>query len=162
MFAEDPSTYAGERRSKMNFTLSSARALLKGAMSAATTPLKVMLVEDHAAFRQALTYLLSDDPGLEVVAQAGSVAEAKEALEGGDLDGALDVAVVDLTLPDGDGRELIGELRRSSPGVRVMVLSATVWAGDVEEVIGAGADAVHDKVRPYSTIAEEVKRLAGR
>ena len=131
-------------------------------MSAATTPLKVMLVEDHAAFRQALTYLLSDDPGLEVVAQAGSVAEAKEALEGGDLDGALDVAVVDLTLPDGDGRELIGELRRSSPGVRVMVLSATVWAGDVEEVIGAGADAVHDKVRPYSTIAEEVKRLAGR
>jgi DNA-binding NarL/FixJ family response regulator len=131
-------------------------------MSAATTPLKVMLVEDHAAFRQALNFLLSDEPELEVIAQAGSVAEAKEALEGGGLDGALDVAVVDLSLPDGDGRELIGELRRSSPGVRIMVLSATVWAGDVEEVLRAGADAVHDKVRPYSNIAEEVKRLAGR
>jgi DNA-binding NarL/FixJ family response regulator len=131
-------------------------------MSAATTPLKVMLVEDHVAFRQALNFLLSDEPELEVIAQAGSVAEAKEALEGGGLDGALDVAVVDLILPDGDGRELIGELRRSSPGVRIMVLSATVWAGDVEEVLRAGADAVHDKVRPYSTIAEEVIRLAGR
>jgi DNA-binding NarL/FixJ family response regulator len=131
-------------------------------MSAATTPLKVMLVEDHVAFRQALNFLLSDEPELEVIAQAGSVAEAKEALEGGGLDGALDVAVVDLILPDGDGREFIGDLRRSSPGVRIMVLSATVWAGDVEEVLRAGADAVHDKVRPYSTIAEEVKRLAGR
>jgi DNA-binding NarL/FixJ family response regulator len=126
------------------------------------TPLKVMLVEDHTAFRQALTYLLSDDPELEVVAQAGSVAEASEALEGGNLDGALDVAVLDLILPDGDGRDLIGRLRHSSPDVRIMVLSATVWAEDVEEISKAGADAVLDKVRPYSRIAEEVRRLAGR
>ena len=127
----------------------------------ATTPLKVMLVEDHLTFRQALTILLSDDPHLEVVAQAGSVAEAREALEGGGLDGALDVAVVDLALPDGDGRELIDELRRSSPGIRIMVLSATVWAEEVEEIRRAGADAVFDKVRSYWTIAEEVRRLAG-
>jgi DNA-binding NarL/FixJ family response regulator len=125
-----------------------------------TTSLKVMLVEDHAAFRQALTYLLSDDPGIEVVAQAGSLAEARGALEGGDLDGGVDVAVLDLALPDGDGRELIGELRRSSPGVRVVVLSATIWAEHVEEIRGAGADAVLDKVRSYSTIAGEVRRLA--
>ena len=132
-------------------------------MSAATTPLKVMLVEDHAAFRQALTYLLSDDPELEVVAQAGSLAEAKEALDGGGLDGDLDVAVLDLELPDGDGRVLIGPLRRSSPGIRIVVLSATVWTEQVEEVLSrVGADAVLDKVRSYWTIAEEVRRLAGR
>ena len=142
-------------------TLSSVRDLLRGTMSA-TAPLKVMLVEDHAAFRQALTFLLSDAPELEVVAQASSVAEAREVLEGGDLDGALDVAVLDLALPDGDGRELIGELRRSSPGIRIMVLSATVWASDVDEILGAGADAVLDKVRSYWTLAEEVRRLAGR
>jgi len=128
----------------------------------ATTPLKVMLVEDHLAFRQALAFLLADDPELEVVAQAGSLAEASEALEGGDLDGALDVAVLDLALPDGDGIELIGELRRSSPGVRIMVLSATVWAGQIDEVLRAGADTVLDKVRSYWTIAEDVRRLAGR
>jgi DNA-binding NarL/FixJ family response regulator len=126
----------------------------------ASTTVRVMLVEDHTAFRQALTFLLSDDPELEVVAQAGSVVEAREALDGGGLDGALDVAVVDLALPDGDGREIIGELRRSSPGVRIMVLSATVWSADDEEILGAGADVVHDKVRSYSTIAQEVRRLA--
>jgi DNA-binding NarL/FixJ family response regulator len=128
----------------------------------ATTPLKVMLVEDHAAFRQALTILLSNDPELEVVAQAGSLAEARELLDGEGLEGGLDVAVLDLALPDGDGGELLGELRRSSPGVRIMVLSATVWAGHVEELRRAGADAVFDKVRSYWTIAEDVRRLAGR
>jgi DNA-binding NarL/FixJ family response regulator len=127
-----------------------------------TTPLKLMLVEDHAAFRHALTTLLSADPELEVIAQAGSLVEAKEALDGGDLDGGLDVAVLDLALPDGDGRELIGELRRWSPGIRIMALSATVWAADVEEIRRAGVDVVFDKVRPYWSIAEEVRRMAGR
>jgi DNA-binding NarL/FixJ family response regulator len=133
----------------------------------ATTPLKVMLVEDHATFRYVLTMLLSADPELEVVAQAGSLLEAKETLGGGDLDGGdleggLDVAVLDLALPDGDGREIIGELRRSSPGIRIMVLSATVWAGHAEVVRRSGADVVLDKVRSYSTIAEEVRCIAGR
>jgi chemotaxis response regulator CheB len=58
-----------------------------------TEALKVMLVEDHLAFRQALTFLLSDDPKLEVVAQAGSLAEAREALDGEGFRGRLDVAV---------------------------------------------------------------------
>ena len=124
------------------------------------TTVRIMLVEDHTAFRQVLTFLLSDDPELEVVAQAGSVAEAREALEGG-LGETLDVAVVDLVLPDGDGREIIRELRRSSPGVGIMVLSATVRFEDNEEILEAGADVVLDKVRSYSTIAEEVRRLAG-
>ena len=124
----------------------------------ATKPLRVMLVEDHTAFRQALALLLSHEPDLEVVAQAGSLAEARQAL----LEGRLDVAVLDLALPDGDARALIGELRRSNPGVRIVVLSATVWAGHVEELRKAGADAVFDKVRSYWTIAEDVRRLAGR
>jgi DNA-binding NarL/FixJ family response regulator len=117
-----------------------------------------MLVEDHIAFRQALAFLLSHKPDLEVVAQAGSLAETREA----PLEGRLDVAVVDLGLPDGDGRELFAELRRSNPGVSVVVLSATIEAGHVEEVLRAGADAVLDKVEAPLIIAEEVRRLAGR
>jgi DNA-binding NarL/FixJ family response regulator len=137
------------------------RVSLKYYMSSTTESVKVMVVEDHIAFRQALTYLLSDDPGLEVVAQAGSLAEAREALDRDGIHAPLDVAVLDLALPDGDGRELIGELRRTHPSIRIMVLSATVWAEEAEEVRRAGADAVLDKVRSYMTIAEEVRRLGG-
>jgi DNA-binding NarL/FixJ family response regulator len=118
--------------------------------------IRVLLVEDHAAFREALAFLLGGEPDIEVVAQAGSLAEARAA-----LGGTLDVAVVDLGLPDGDGGELIGELRRASPGAAVLVLSATVGPGRLDDVRKAGADAALAKVASPPIIAQEVRRLAG-
>ena len=137
---------------------SSARASLKGDMSATGT-VRVMLVEDHAAFRQALAFLLEhEESDIEVVAQAGSLAGARDAL----LDGRLDVAVLDLVLPDGDGSELIGELRLRNPGVSVVVLSAAMGPGDLDEAVKAGADAVLDKMESIPAIAGEVRRLGVR
>ena len=115
-----------------------------------------MLVEDHIAFRQSLALLLSREPDLEVVAQAGSLAEAREL-----LNSRLDVAVLDLSLPDGDGRELIGELQRANAGISVLVLSVMLGPGHLDEVVKAGADAVLHKVASPSSIVEEVRRLAG-
>jgi len=132
-----------------------------GDMSA-TSKVRIMLVEDHIAFRQALAFVLThDEPDLEVVAQVGSLAEAREALEG-PLDGHLDVvAVVDLGLPDGDGRELFGELHRANPSISIVVLSATLEAGHLEEVVKAGADAVLEKVVSSLSLASEVRRVVG-
>ncbi len=127
-------------------------------MSATRRPIRVMLVEDHAAFRQALALLLSHESDLEVVAQAGSLAQAREAL----LDaGRLDVALLDLALPDGDGTDLIGELRRRHPGISIVVLSAAMGPGDLDEAVKGGADAVLDKIESIPTIAYEVRRLGG-
>jgi DNA-binding NarL/FixJ family response regulator len=123
-----------------------------------TRPIRVVLVEDYAAFRQALAFLLANEPDLEVVAQAGSLAQAREALI--DEEG-LDVAVLDLALPDGNGGDLIGELRRRNPGVSGVVLSATMGPGDLDEAVEAGADAVLDKIESLPTIAREVRRLGG-
>ena len=58
---------------------------------------RVMLVEDHAVFRQALSSILDRQQDIDVVAQAGSLAEARQCL------GGVDVMVLDLALPDGDG-----------------------------------------------------------
>jgi DNA-binding NarL/FixJ family response regulator len=117
---------------------------------------RIMLVEDHAAFRQSLASLLSQEPDLEVVAQAGSLAQARQM-----LDTSLDVAVLDLALPDGDGRDLIGELRRRHSGISILVLSLMLGPGRLEEVLNAGADAVLHKVVSPPTIVEEVRHLAG-
>ena len=131
------------------------------------TPLKVMLVEDHAAFRQALLFVLESEQGLEVIAQAGSLAEATEALggggggDGGGLGGRPDVALVDLLLPDGEGTELVGELRRANPSIKVIVLSAELWPWRIEELSRAGVDAVLDKVQSPRQIAREVRREGG-
>jgi DNA-binding NarL/FixJ family response regulator len=124
-------------------------------------PLKVMLVEDHAPFRQALAFVLRSEQGLEVIAQAGSLAEARRALDGGGLGGRLDVALIDLILPDGDGTELVGDLRRANPSIKVIVLSAELWPRRVEELSRAGVDAVLDKVQSPRQIAREVRREGG-
>jgi two-component system response regulator DesR len=130
-------------------------------MSTPTTSLKVMLIEDDTTFREALAFVLDKEQELEVIAQAGSLAGAREALGGG-LQGRLDVALLDLALPDGDGTELIGELRRSNPSIKVMVLSATIEAGRVEELmLRAGVDAVLDKWLSPRQIAREVRREGG-
>src|ERR687897_339899 len=113
----------------------------------ATRTLRVMLVEDHLSFRQALTFLLSHEPDLEVVAQAGSLAQARKM-----LDTPLDVAILDLALPDGDGRDLIGELRRRNADISVLILTVMLGPGHLEEVMKAGADAVLHKVASPQTI----------
>lgn len=73
---------------------------------------RVLLVDDHGSFRRALAMYLEREADLEVVGEAGSVAEgcglAREGVR-------FDVAVVDLGLPDGDGVDLIRELRRHQP-----------------------------------------------
>jgi len=124
-------------------------------MSAPTTA-RVILVEDHLAFRQALAFLLSQEPDLEVVAQAGSLAEARKMLHI-----PLEVAVLDLSLPDGDGSDLIGELHRANADISVLVLSVMLGPSHLEEVMKAEADAVLHKVASPTTIVEEVRRLAG-
>src|SRR5215210_9410848 len=113
--------------------MSSVRDSLKANMSA-IRPIRVMLVEDHIPYRQAIAFLLNLGPDLEVVAQAGSLAQAREALL---AKGRLDVVVLDLALPDGDGSDLIGELRQSNPGVSVLVLSAAIGLEDLDEVAKA-------------------------
>jgi DNA-binding NarL/FixJ family response regulator len=151
-----PRTPVNKKRREI-IALSSARASLKADIMSTIRIIRVMLVEDHAAFRQALASLLSQEPDVEVVAQAGSLAQARQL-----LDTPLDVAVLDLALPDGDGRELIGELRRRNADISVLVLSVMLGPSHLEEVLKAGADAVLHKVASPPKIVEEVRRLGSK
>jgi DNA-binding NarL/FixJ family response regulator len=102
--------------------------------------IRVLLVDDRADFRRTFARLLERQPDLEVVAAAGSLAEGRTMLEG------VDVAIIDRGLPDGDGLELIGELRAVNPGARVLVISSTVEMRHPTDAIEAGADGVIDKL----------------
>jgi DNA-binding NarL/FixJ family response regulator len=124
-------------------------------------PLKVMLVEDHHAFRRALAGVLEGERGLEVVAEAASLAAAREALARGGLGGRLDVALIDLLLPDGEGTELVGVLRRANPSIKVIVLSADLRPRRIDELLRTEVDAVLDKVQSPRQIAREVRREGG-
>jgi DNA-binding NarL/FixJ family response regulator len=85
--------------------------------------IRVLLVEDHASFRQPLACLLRREQDIAIVGQAGSLAGVRQALEG------IDVAIVDLGLPDGSGVELVQELRTVNPHGAVLVLTARGLSG---------------------------------
>jgi two-component system response regulator DesR len=118
-------------------------------------PIRLMIVEDHADFRELMEVLLGREPDIDLLAQAGSLAEARShatRLE-------LDVAVLDLGLPDGSGADLIADLRRASPTVRVMVLSASLDPAGIEKARSAGADEILDKLTPVEEVLATVRRL---
>ena len=97
---------------------------------------KILLVDDHPIVRQGLRRLIASEPGLEVCAEAESVHEARRAIR----DHRPDVVVVDISLREGDGIELIKDVRAHYPSLPLLVLSMhdeTVYA---ERLLGAGAN----------------------
>jgi DNA-binding NarL/FixJ family response regulator len=116
---------------------------------------RVMIVEDHADFRDLMEILLDRQPDIELLAKAGSLLEARAQAARVELD----VAVLDLGLPDGDGADLIADLRRASNEVRVLVLSASLDPAGIEKARSAGADEILDKLTPVDEILATVRRL---
>ena len=119
-------------------------------------PIRVLLVEDHASFRQALAFMLEREPGFEVAGQVGSLAEARQ-LNGEALEN-VDVAIIDLALPDGDGLELIEDFS-SQPRMTTLVLSASLEPGRFARAVEAGASGVLHKSTPIKDIVEAVQML---
>ena len=122
---------------------------------AQTRRTRVMIVEDHADFRDLMEVLLGRQPDIDILGQAGSLAEARD--QAARLE--LDVAILDLGLPDGSGADLIADLRRASPGMRVMVLSASLDPVGIEKARSAGADEILDKLTPVEEVLATVRRL---
>lgn len=116
--------------------------------------IRVLLVEDHAVFRQALALAFGLEPNLEVVAQAGSVAEGEQQLEG------IDIAVFDLDLPDGNGASLIKKLHDVNRRAEALVLTASVRQLDLARAVEAGAAGLLHKSTPLNEIVEAVQRVA--
>ena len=116
-----------------------------------------MIVDDHTSFRQPLAFMLDREPDLAVVAQVGSVADAREALE--DTGVAVDVAVVDLVLPDGSGSEVIDELQALRPQILALVLSAHSDRVRLTRAIEACAAGILHKSSGLKEIVDAVRRL---
>jgi two-component system, NarL family, response regulator DevR len=117
----------------------------------------VMLVDDHVSFRQPLAFMLGWEPDISIVAQAGSLAEARDLLL--EANSPVDVAVVDLDLPDGLGLGLMDVLRDVHPHAVVLILSAHSDEGRRARAIDAGAASVMHKSSPVEEILDAIRRL---
>ncbi len=117
-----------------------------------TAAIRLVLVDDHIAFRKTLALILKREPDLAVLAQAGSVVDAREMLVG--VRGGVDVALIDLQLPDGDGVKVIADIGVMHPRARILALTAVIDPAHHARAIDAGAVKIISKAaQPAEIIA---------
>ncbi len=114
---------------------------------------RLLLVEDHPAFAEAMQTILVRSPLVDAVLVARTLEEGRDLAFGGS---GFDLAVVDLRLRDGDGSELVKEIKEGMPEKPVLVLSN---AFDLSDALRAGADAALRKDASLEELLGTVERL---
>lgn len=117
---------------------------------------RVVLVDDHGLIRDGLRRAFERAGSFEVVAEAGSVAEGKAAVESH----APDVLVVDVGLPDGSGMDVVRAARATRRDMGIVVL--TMYSGDdqVFAAMEAGASAFVNKDSPADDVVSAARHAA--
>ena len=103
-----------------------------------STPLRVLVVDDHPVFREGFAALLASMDDVTVVATAGDGRQALEAVERIGPEG-VDVVVMDVQMPVLDGVQATSRLRASHPQVGVVVLTMSEEDSTVLDAVRAGA-----------------------
>lgn len=96
---------------------------------------RLLIVDDHAVVRDGIRWMLGNGDGVEVSGEAGSAAEAMEAISSD----CPDVLLLDIHLPDVSGLELLKDIRKRFPDLPVVMLTMSDDPEYVEEAIRAGA-----------------------
>lgn len=122
----------------------------------------VMLVDDHEVVRSGYRRFLEADPMLSVCAEAASAAEAYAVLQSLDQDGALpDLTVVDVSLGDRSGLELIDRCTRRYPGLRMLVFSMHEDATLIGRALSAGARGYVSKSSAPEIVLDAIATIRG-
>ncbi len=118
--------------------------------------IRVILCDDHAVVRRGIREMLSEAVDIQVVAEAGSYAEVREALRST----ACDVLVLDLNLPGRGGLEVLASLRESSSPIKVLVVSMFPEDQYAIRCLRAGAQGYLNKAGEPGELVTAVRTVA--
>ena len=97
------------------------------------------------------------EPDLEVVSQAGSVAEGRQRM----AEGGIDTAIVDIPLPDEGAEHMVRELHEANPSIPVLTLTVIEDEEVTDRFLKAGASEVLPKSISFGEVLAAVRRLGG-
>lgn len=129
---------------------------LRQSVAAPPTPVKIVIVEDQTMIRDLLVWACQSSFARATVEQAADGAKALERCR------ALppDLIILDLELPDGDGLDLLPELRKLAPGAKVIVLSSHTDDVTVHRVMQKHVEGFVDKnSQPLEMLREAVQTV---
>jgi len=121
-----------------------------------SSPSRVVVVDDHPIMRFGLSRLIGSIEGVEVVGEAGTASEALRQVESL---GEVDLVVVDMSLPDRSGLELIKDLRAMFPDIKCLVISSHDEAVYAERVLRAGGRGYMMKDRAPEFLEAAVRQV---
>jgi len=119
-------------------------------------PLRVLVVDDHEMFSEALALLFERQPGIELLAAVSSGEEAIEVCR----TEAPSVVLMDVDLPGMDGIEATRRIRELCPGTRVVMLTALESHTLIASALAAGACGYVPKTRASEDLLDVVRRAA--
>jgi DNA-binding NarL/FixJ family response regulator len=117
--------------------------------------LKLLLVDDHAIFREGLRALLDMEEDFVVIGEASSGKEAVAMVEAD----SPDVTLLDLHLPDGSGSDFCREIVKASPETKVLILSAYDDDQEISTALVAGASGYVLKTVGGESLAENIRSV---
>ena len=122
-----------------------------------STPINMMIVDDHPIMRVGIEAILNAQPDFQVVAQAGTSAEAVQLFAAH----SPDLTLMDLRLPDRSGVDTIREIRKTSPHAKIIVLTTYEGDEDIHQALAAGALGYLIKGMPHETLIKALYRVHG-
>jgi two-component system, NarL family, invasion response regulator UvrY len=124
--------------------------------------IRVLLCDDHRIVREGLKQVLADDADITVCAEASTGAEALSMAGQHMALGGLDVVLLDIAMPEGDGLDVLQALRRNHPGLPVLMLSTYPEKHYAVRCIRLGAAGyLHKSADPDDMLAAVRKVAAG-
>ncbi|HXZ39666.1 MAG TPA: response regulator transcription factor [Terriglobales bacterium] len=121
--------------------------------------LHILLLDDHALFRESVSRLLNVEPGFDVVAHCGTTEEALQVLR----QKSIDLVLLDFDLGGRDGREFLRLARQQGFNGKILLVTAGVDPGTVSELIRAGISGVFRKHDSAALLAQGIRDvMAGK
>jgi two-component system, NarL family, nitrate/nitrite response regulator NarL len=118
-----------------------------------------LLLDDHALFRESASRLLAAEPGFEVIAHCGTIAEGLQVLRRK----AIDVVLLDFDLGESDGRKFLRLAKEQGFQGKVLVVTAGVDAGVAAQLIRAGISGVFRKHDSAASLVQAIRDvMAGK
>ena len=119
------------------------------------TPVRIVIVDDHPVVREGLAMHLNAQPDLEVCGEADDVPSALALFARSDPD----LAVIDISLPDGNGLDLVRRIAEHHPRVRILVWSMYPAHLYAERALRAGAHGYLNKGEATSQLLTAVRTI---
>jgi len=120
---------------------------------AAEQTVAILLLDDHALFRESVSRLLAAEPGFEVVAHCGTIEEALQVLRRK----SIDLVLLDFDLGERDGREFLRLAKEQGFSGKVLLVTAGVDAPAVSELIRAGISGIFHKHDSAELLAQGIR-----